>query len=114
MMSNTLDAISRKMAAFDDPTGTSEKHIEISPGHTERLRGANETWHCIENDFFMPCQCFCCGESICCIIDATYVLCPTCKVVSPLDNGCNGGGVGLGFTNDDLQKWQTEIILSRR
>ena len=49
-------------------------------------------------------------------MDATYVLCPVCKVVSPLDNGIDAvqGGVGLGFSFDDLQKWQTEIILSQR
>lgn len=114
MMSNSFDAVSRKLAAFDhDPVAT-ERRIEIAPGLSERLRGADETWQAIENDFYLPCMCLVCNQDICCIMDATYVLCPVCKVVSPLENGCEAGGVGLGFTNDDLQKWQTEIILSRR
>ena len=112
-MSNTFDAVARKMAAFD---GGSERRIEIVPGITARLRGADETWQAIANDYYMPTQCFCCQTDICVIMDATYVLCPVCKVVSPLDNGvaAEQGGVGLGFTFDDLQKWQTEIILSQR
>ena len=118
MMANTFDAVSRKLAAFDDPSSSSsnpgEKRIEIAPGITARLRGAQETWQCIATDFYMPTQCFCCATDVCCIMDATYVLCPVCKVVSPLENGCPDGGVGLGFTFDDLQKWQTEIILSQR
>ena len=114
-MSNSFDAVSRKLAAFDPAAdGTTERRIEIAPGLTERLRGADETWQVIENDFYLPTQCFVCMQAICCIMDATYVLCPVCKVVSPMENGCDNGGVGLGFTNDNLQKWQTEIILSRR
>lgn len=50
-------------------------------------------------------------------MDANYVLCPTCKVVSPMEGCAEGGGldggVGLGFTFDDLQQWQHEILLRR-
>lgn len=115
---SSFDAVSRKISAFDSCNGSSspqEARIEIAPGITERLRGAAETWQCIERDFYLPTQCCCCATDICCIMDATYVLCPQCKVISPLENGmAHGGGVGLGFTFEDLQNWQAEIILSRR
>eukprot|EP00977_Amphora_coffeiformis_P001293 scaffold267_cov192-Amphora_coffeaeformis.AAC.7 len=58
--------------------------VTIAPGLTARLRGAQETWDCIEQDFFIPTECVCCGLELCCIMDAHYVLCPACKVVSPL------------------------------
>jgi hypothetical protein len=50
-----------------------------------------------------------------------YFICPGCRVVSPLnDNDKNnnkrmahgpvrGGGVGLGFTFEELSKWQREM-----
>jgi hypothetical protein len=107
--------------------------IEISPGVNVRLRGADETWDCIGRDFFMPCTCLGCSQELCCIQDATFVLCPACRVVSPMDNNtsccseetnetfsCTAtgsqhqGGVGLGFTFDNLMKWQAGIIQRRQ
>ena len=69
----------------------------------------------MENDFYLPVSCFCCSSDLLCIMDANYVLCPACKVVSPME-GCGGGdgGVGLGFTFDDLQQWQHEILLGQQ
>ena len=117
------DVIADKIAAFD----TSDKSkkpvsnkmtVEIAPGVHARLRGAEETWNAVQNDFYLPTQCFCCSLDLCCIMDASFVLCPECKVVSPVpgcdsitgEGGSLDGGVGLGFTFDDLQKWQTDII----
>lgn len=73
------------------------------------VSGARETWHAIEQDFFMPCGCMCCADTIFCIQDANYVLCPDCKVISPLERDGKDGGVGLGFKMEDLAKWQNQI-----
>lgn len=104
----------------------SNKFIEVMPGYKVPLRGANETWQCVENDFFLPTSCMACSADICCIQDAEYVICPTCKVVSPLLSSMGGGGgednnnnrgrafgAGLGFTLDDLAQWQSEIMRQR-
>lgn len=112
------DAVSRKVAEFDNHRPQGVKQIEIAPGIWARLRGAKETWSAVENDFFMPTTCFCCTTDIFCIMDANYVICPVCKVVSPME-GCAkpggfDGGVGLGFTMDDLLKWQGEILEKQR
>jgi hypothetical protein len=94
--------------------------IEVSPGEFLRLRGADETWKAVLNDFYMPCLCICCEQTLFCIQDAVFVLCPICRVVSPLervvygDRCCCDGGVGLGFTMDDLAKWQNDIERNRR
>jgi hypothetical protein len=92
------------------------KRIEIAPGMTERLRGAQETWECVQSDFYLPVTCFSCCLELFCILDANYVLCPSCKVVSPMED-CHPNedrGVGLGFTIEDLLQWQREIISRER
>ena len=93
-----------------------DARLEIAPGITERLRGSKETMECVERDFYLPCTCFSCEAHLCCIMDAKYVLCPRCRVVSPLKECPKGfdGGVGLGFTFETLQQMQYEITLRRR
>ena len=75
--------------------------IEVSPGEFLRLRGADETWKAIHNDFYVPSACVMCDMTIFCIQDAVFVLCPECLVVSPIEgvvyDGYDGG-VGMGFT----------------
>jgi len=97
--------------------------IEVSPGIFMTLRGSAETWRAIQVDFYIPCTCVICDITIFCIEDADYVLCPQCRVVNPVigvdDEACNSvgeegeGGVGLGFTIEDLAKWQEEITVAR-
>jgi hypothetical protein len=86
--------------------------IEISPGVYVRLRGANETWKAIENDFYMPAECICCESTIFCIQNADFVLCPDCRVVSRMEcvSSRGMGGVGLGFKYEDLALWQDAIL----
>jgi hypothetical protein len=86
--------------------------LEISPGVHARLRGADETWKAIENDYYMPAECICCESTIFCIQDADYVLCPDCRVVSRMEglSSCGMGGVGLGFKYEALARWQDAIL----
>jgi len=88
------------------PCHPSYKTIEVAPGQHLRLRGADETTQAIQDDFYIPCECSCCTKTILCIQDADYVLCPDCRVVSPireqLDSGKSNGGVGLGFKVESL------------
>lgn len=145
-MDSYEQALARKMASFPKPApptakttpstnsipikNSTDTHnwIEIAPGVTARLRGAQETMNGIANDFYLPCECYCCQADLFCIMDADFVLCPVCKVVSPVAGGGTGdsdydnneknddnlaGGVGLGFTLDDLQRYQSEILRGR-
>jgi hypothetical protein len=86
--------------------------LEISPGVHARLRGADETWNAIENDYYMPAECICCESTIFCIQDADYVLCPDCRVVSRMEglSSRGMGGVGLGFKYEALARWQDAIL----
>jgi hypothetical protein len=73
--------------------------VEIAPGVMARLRGADETTLALEQGRVVGSDCLCCGARSLCIDDASYLLCPICKVVNPLRNtGDNkSGGVGLGI-----------------
>lgn len=90
----------------------SQSMIEISPGVHVRLRGADETWKAIEQDYYMPTECLCCQVTIFCIQNAEFVLCPDCRVVSRMEDSSSQGmgGVGLGFKYEDLARWQADIL----
>ena len=98
----------------DSSSSSGRSMIEVSPGQFLLLRGAEETWRAIACDFYMPCACACCSLTLFCIQDACFVLCPDCRVISPMldhhhhhHNGITfegfEGGVGLGFTMEDLR-----------
>jgi hypothetical protein len=104
--------------------------VEIAPGVLAPLRGSRETWRAIQRDDYRPTTCVVCGcgsahdtTTLFVIQDASYVLCPICRVVGPVDGdsddnvssaggassttsgGGKTGGVGLGFTHEDLVTW---------
>lgn len=92
--------------------GSGPQLVEISPGVHLPLRGAKETWEAVMSDFFVPCACIACSSTIFSIADAEYVLCPLCTVVSKIDESHydgHGGSVGLGFSMENLAKWQKEL-----
>ena len=73
--------------------------IEIEPGVYRELRGAEETWNAVATGQVAECSCVVCNLPLLCIQDAEFVLCPGCKVMSPLFHSYAGGrgGVGLGL-----------------
>lgn len=112
--------------------------VDIGNGTLLRLRGAEETWRAIANDFYTPGECTCCETTLFCIQDAgtstprrhsysnllahgrwtDYFICPGCRVICPLNDGkksiVRGGGVGLGFTFEELSLWQQEMTANEQ
>jgi len=97
--------------------------VEIFPGVSVVLRNVEETMSAIRNDFFIPATCFGCALDLFCISDAQYIICPTCRVVSPLElpSPSSSGeekqseqqwGLGLGVTYESLITIQAEIVNS--
>jgi hypothetical protein len=84
--------------------------IEVSPGYYLMIRGAAETNLAIQQGRVRPTVCSCCTSQLYCIMVAEYVLCPTCREISPVDFKDNNsllgraGGVGLGLTRESLCK----------
>jgi hypothetical protein len=74
-------------------------HIEIFPGNSQILRGAEETMQALEQNFVTPCKCISCTVEHLCIADAAFVICPTCRCVSQAPGHALNEqyGVGLGF-----------------
>lgn len=112
---NLSDANAQKSPA----TAQTMPMMEISPGVTAQLRGVAEIREYVRRDEITPCLCFACELAMFTIADASYVLCPACRVVNPnqevqeheIQGVTSGsGGVGLGFTFQDLQKIQLEIL----
>ena len=93
--------------------------VDIAPGVQTPLRGAKETVTAVARDYYSNVSCFGCSLEVCCIADVSYVICPVCKVVSPMDDPTFEGkevqrhGLGLGFTYESLFKMQLEILEDR-
>ena len=85
-----------------------QNEIEIAPGFWARLRGAHETLSCLRDGNYQHTACLACRTQLCCVAGATYVICPQCRVVSPVDEFIDqtaSGGVGLGVAVEDMSSW---------
>ena len=110
--SEEMEELDAKMPAKPVPTSN---WIEISPGVTAKLRGANETIRAVRENFFTKVTCWECDQAIFCILDCRWTICPNCRFVSPLeyekDSGSGAGyshGLGLGLTRKTLWSMQQD------
>ncbi|CAB9499332.1 expressed unknown protein [Seminavis robusta] len=93
--------------------------VEIAPGVRVPLRRTHETMRAIAKDYYQEASCFGCSIDIFCIADVSYVICPKCKIISPVSGEYFEGrklkryGLGLGFTCESLFKMQNEILQDR-
>lgn len=90
--------------------------IQVAPGVKVPLRGSEETWEAINEDFYVPCICIGCQTTLCVIQDAAYLLCPSCRTISPMEGHFVDhtlAGVGMGFRLEELMRWQNEILQER-
>ena len=78
--------------------------VEIVPGEFVPLRGSGETWEAIQTGNVTRSTCTCCSLELMCIADADLVMCPGCRVISPVERGPGGGGLGLGMSVRDAQR----------
>jgi len=80
MGTSTTSCISTPSSSWND---TEAIEIEISLGPYAPLWGLQETMAAIQVEFSLKVICMCCEARLVCIADAEFVLCPSCKVVSP-------------------------------
>ncbi|CAB9518728.1 expressed unknown protein [Seminavis robusta] len=94
--------------------------VDIAPGVQAPLRGTQETYKAVSKDYYANVSCFGCSMELCCIADVSYVVCPECKVISPLEGILFEGketqrhGLGLGFSYESLFQMQVEIMKERK
>lgn len=113
------DLCGRKLVLSEKIQPSHDRMVNITPDLQVPLRGAEETVTAVRKDFYSNVSCFGCSVEVCCIADVSYVICPECKVISPLE-GClfegkevKRHGLGLGFTYDSLFQMQMDIIKER-
>jgi hypothetical protein len=58
--------------------------VEVSPGEFMPLRGSDETLEAIEMGYARIVTCFACSASLACVPDCELVICPDCRVISPI------------------------------
>jgi hypothetical protein len=73
--------------------------VELLPGHFVPLIGSEETWQAFCADNVIDIECSSCETFLYCKNTAEMVLCPGCRMISPIDKvGVGAEGLGLGLT----------------
>jgi hypothetical protein len=76
--------------------------VELLPGHFVPLIGSEETWQAFCADNVIDVECSSCQVFLYCKNTAEMVLCPGCRMISPIDQvGIGAEGLGLGLTVAD-------------
>ena len=87
--------------------------IEVSPGQYLPLHGSQETLAAMQERRLAQCYCCICDVDIHCVREASFILCPTCRTVWPMEDQdrnntskeWRSGGVGLGITSRNYREW---------
>jgi hypothetical protein len=89
--------------------------VEVFPGVFLPVHGRSETLISMQQGQLQRCTCLVCAQTIMCVPQASYILCPDCRVVSPVDTssdikkvlyGPHEGGVGLGMSCPEFDRWE--------
>jgi len=98
--------------------------LEVVPNLWARLCGAEETLSRVREGFFLPVDCVICGRSdLCCVEDADYLICPSCRAVTPVLNAPAQNGrtaqrgvpvAGLGLPLALVPEWLRYLRHGRR
>jgi hypothetical protein len=87
----------------DNNADANRTMVEVMPGEYVPLRGSVETWDAVMSGQVKKTSCACCCLDLVCVQDADLVMCPGCRIISPVDDGGDGGGLGLGMSVQDAR-----------
>lgn len=101
------------------PVAFPRMELEVSPGIFLPLHGSEETYAALRSDRLCATYCLACETPLFCVEYAAQVLCPACRVVSPVftheapRNDYSHAhptvsGVGLGMTVDEYDRTWAE------
>ena len=68
----------------DNNASSTRSQIEVAPGHYMPLRGSAETMAAVESGMARTVICMVCQATLLCVPDAELVVCPDCRLLSPL------------------------------
>jgi hypothetical protein len=72
------------MLSSVESRGRKPVQVEVYPGEFLQLRGADETIEAIERGHTQLVCCYACGLGLSCIADCKLVICPDCRIISPV------------------------------
>ena len=96
------------------PLAPQQTQVEVSPGVFLPLRGTQETLMALRTGDTLVLECFLCKVELCCVDDSEWVLCPDCRILTPVNIQESGKlhnslpnlplphGVGLGLKTSML------------
>jgi len=103
-MSTSPNSVLPKQTAEVPPTPastTSPQESSSSPS----VHDAQETWACIQRDFYALVACQQCHTELTCIRNVAHVQCPQCHSLTTNPNGSDGTEtIGIGLTLQDLRR----------
>lgn len=83
------------------------KMVEIMPGVKVPMHGSAETEHALAQKRIQRVSCSQCNKRVLCVMEATLVICPECRGISPtnlIDSPIyEGGSLGLGLDADETE-----------
>jgi hypothetical protein len=89
------------LASFANQTRSwDRKQVELLPGYYVSLIGSEETWQAFCEDNVVTTECSSCQNFLYCKDTVSMVICPGCRVISPVDEAAGLGTemLGLGLT----------------
>ena len=109
--SKDVTSRARRRSSLPNPPSS---YIEIEPGYQAPLRRPEETRDAIARDAFVSRHCYGCEASLYCMDSAKYMICPYCRVISPLWSTSRGTpdyvyGVSMAFTTETLRRTTQDL-----
>ena len=78
--------------------------LELYEGCSVPYKGSKATWEAIDTGLFNIVQCIVCRQDLCCVTEATGVMCSNCNSITPVVDEADGGDViGFGVLSSDVK-----------
>jgi hypothetical protein len=88
--------------------------IEVEPGRFMDLRGSEETMRAIKDGSAIVVQCFLCNACLKCVHDAELVICPDCRIFTPVSEDFGGMYNSVPNSGYDFEEKKTRVLNRRR
>jgi len=110
--SRTMAAAAAPATASSSPVAAAAPiEIEIAPGEFRQLRGAEETMWALQQGRYQVVDCMNCSSCLQCIDDCELVICPDCRMVSPIVH--NDDDDDQDFGNSDTMDFKVGPVRNR-
>ena len=82
--SSDVSSLQCSRACMEGEETSKPVQVEIYPGEFLQLRGAKETFAAVERGHSRSVFCYACGLGLRCVADCELVICPDCRIMSPV------------------------------